>query len=190
MVAVLALALALAMDATAVAAARGMATAHVPGREAVLVPALFGGFQAGMSALGWLGGRWLGPVIEKWDHWIAFGLLSALGLRMIIGALGKKDPGADAAVATDVDAPPPPSSNLMQLIGLAIATSIDALAAGITLPTFDAPPAVALVLIGVVTAALSAAGLYAGRRLGARLGRRLEALGGVVLIGIGINALL
>jgi putative Mn2+ efflux pump MntP len=176
---VVTLSLALAMDATAVAAARGLAASHVSRRDAVLLPALFGGFQAGMAALGWLAGRWFGPTLERWDHWIAFGLLVAIGVKMIVEALRGGD-GEDAAA----------DDGLLTLIGLAIATSIDAAAAGITLPLIDAPPAVALAMIGVVTAALSVAGLAAGKRLGARFGARLEVLGGLALIAIGTKLLL
>lgn len=174
----LALSLALAMDATAVSAARGLAAGHVPSRDAVLLPVLFGGFQAGMAALGWLGGRWLGPTVARWDHWIAFAILSVLGAKMILEAVrgGEEEEG----VADD----------LLTVIGLAIATSIDALAAGVTLPLVPAEPAVALALIGAVTAALSAAGLYLGRRAGERLGPRLEILGGLALVAIGLKMVL
>ena len=174
----LTLSIALAMDATAVAVARGLGAPHVSRRDAALLPALFGGFQAGMAALGWLAGRWFGPAIEDWDHWIAFALLSAIGVKMIVGAL-RGDDARDDTVRGD----------LLTLLGLAIATSIDAAAAGITLPLIDAPPAIALAMIGAVTAILSAAGLYAGKRLGARFGARLEILGGLALIAIGAKLL-
>ena len=170
----LALSLALAMDATAVSAARGLAAGHVPSRDAVLLPLFFGGFQTGMAALGWLGGRWLGPAVARWDGWIAFAILTALGVKMIVEAVRGGDD--EEGVADD----------LLTLVGLAIATSIDALAAGVTLPLVPASPAVALVLIGAVTAALSAAGLYLGRRAGERLGPRLEILGGLALVAIGV----
>jgi manganese efflux pump family protein len=174
----LALSLALAMDATAVAAARGLAAGHVPGRDAVLLPLLFGGFQTGMAALGWLGGRWLGPTVARWDHWIAFAILAGLGARMIVEAM--RDDDGEEGVADD----------LLTLVGLAIATSIDALAAGVTLPLVPASPALKLALIGVVTAALSAGGLYLGRRAGERLGPRLEIVGGLALVAIGVKILL
>jgi putative Mn2+ efflux pump MntP len=175
----IALAFGLAMDATAVSVARGLAGRRP--REMVLLPALFGGFQAGMSALGWLAGRWAGPYIERWDHWVAFGLLVAIGSKMLVDAWrdGRRD-------ATE-RAPAP--ATLALYLGLALATSIDAAAAGLTLPLVPVAPWLALALIGTVTAACSATGYLAGQFVGERLGARLSALGGLALIGIGIDLL-
>jgi manganese efflux pump family protein len=178
---VVTLSIALAMDATAVAAARGLAAGRVVRRDALMLPGLFGGFQAGMAAIGWLAGRWIGPTIERWDHWIAFVLLTGLGVKMIVEAV-RTDRAAEVA-------DPDPGSDLWTAVGLALATSIDAAAAGVTLPLLSAPPAVALAMIGVVTALLSALGLYAGTRAGRHLGPRLEVLGGVTLIGIAVKLL-
>ena len=172
----IALAFGLAMDATAVSAARGLAGRRP--RELVLLPALFGGFQAGMSALGWLAGRWAGPYIERWDHWVAFGLLVAIGGKMLVDAWRG---GATASA--------PAPATLALYLGLALATSIDAAAAGLTLPLVPVSPWVALALIGGVTAACSATGYLAGRLVGERVGPRLSALGGLALIGIGIDLL-
>jgi len=175
-----ALAFGLAMDATAVSAARGLA-AHRP-RELVLLPLLFGGFQSGMAALGWLAGRWAGPYIARWDHWVAFGLLVAIGGKMLVDGWrdGKDDGGGERASAP---------ATIALYLGLAVATSIDAAAAGITLPLVPAAPWLALVLIGSVTAACSATGYVAGRFAGQRFGARLAMLGGLVLIGIGVELL-
>jgi putative Mn2+ efflux pump MntP len=173
--AAVALAFGLAMDATAVSVARGLA-AH-RSREAVLLASLFGGFQAGMAALGWIAGRWAGAYIAAWDHWVAFALLSLIGGKMIFEAVRGRD---DAAV---------PPGSLGLYLGLAIATSIDAAAAGLTLPLVPVAPWIALVLIGTVTAACSAIGYLAGRFIGKRFGARLEILGGLVLIGIGVQLL-
>ncbi|HET7505594.1 MAG TPA: manganese efflux pump MntP family protein [Kofleriaceae bacterium] len=175
--AAVALAFGLAMDATAVSAARGLA-GHRP-RELVLLPLLFGGFQSGMSALGWLAGRWAGPYIAAWDHWVAFGLLVAIGGKMLIDAWRDRDGEAPATAPT-----------VMLYLGLALATSIDAAAAGLTLPLVPVAPWLALLLIGAVTAGCSAIGYLAGRSLGERLGSRLEMLGGLVLIGIGVHLLI
>src|SRR5579872_2188121 len=170
----IALAFGLAMDATAVS---GALAGRRP-RELVLLPALFGGFQAGMSALGWLAGQWVGPYIERWDHWVAFGLLVAIGGKMLVDAFRGGATPRDPAPATAA-----------VYLGLALATSIDAAAAGLTLPLVPVAPWVALTLIGAVTAACTATGYLAGRFLGERLGARLSALGGVALIGIGIDLL-
>jgi manganese efflux pump family protein len=177
------LALGLAMDATAVAVVRGLAVERVRPRDALRIALLFGGFQSGMSAIGWLIGDRAGPLVQRWDHWIAFGLLGAIGGKMIVEALrgGPEDEGA----ATEPD-----PFAVRRLLPLAIATSIDALAAGITLPLLAAPVWLSLVLIGGVAALLSAAGARLGKQIGARAGGKLDLIGGVVLIGIGTKILI
>jgi len=172
----IALAFGLAMDATAVAAARGLGAGR--SREAVVLPLLFGGFQAGMAALGWFAGRWAGPYIAAWDHWVAFGLLVAIGGKMLLDAWRG---GGDAE--------PQGPATVVLALGLALATSIDAAAAGLTLPLVPVAPWIALTLIGAVTAACSAAGYLAGGLAGKRFGSKLGVLGGVVLIGIGVELL-
>lgn len=178
--AIFVLAVGLSMDSMAVAAARGLVAPHFRARQVVLVGALFGGFQALMPLLGWLAGSRIGPLVEAWDHWIAFGLLSALGGKMLWEARGAPDD--DPAPAGDPFA-------LGGLLLLAVATSIDALAVGITLPMLGAPLGLSLVTIGATTAVLSALGLFAGRRFGAALGRRFDVVGGLVLIGLGVKIL-
>jgi len=178
--AILLLAVGLAMDAAAVSAARGLATPRVRPRHALLVALWFGGFQAVMPLIGWLVGSRVGPVVKAWDHWIAFVLLSGIGVRMIWEAVREK--GEDADVGAD------PYAAKVMLV-LAIATSIDALAVGITLPMIDAPLLTTVATIGVTTAALSIAGLMAGRHFGALLGSRLEIAGGLVLVGLGVKIL-
>jgi len=172
----IALAFGLAMDATAVSAARGIA-AH-RSREVVALPLLFGVFQAGMAALGWLAGRWAGPYIAAWDHWVAFGLLAAIGGKMLLDAWRGGDDERTPAPAT-----------IMLALGLALATSIDAAAAGLTLSMVPVAPWLALLLIGTITTACSLIGYLAGGFAGKRVGAKLEILGGVVLIGIGIEVL-
>ena len=178
--AILALAVGLAMDATAVAAARGLAVSRIRARHVVLVAGLFGGFQALMPLVGWTVGRRLGPLVEAWDHWIAFVLLGGIGARMLWEAWAATPDAARAEAEL---------FGVRVMLVLAVATSIDALAVGVTLPMLDAPLALSLVTIGVTTAVLSGLGLYAGRRFGALLGRRLDVLGGVVLIGLGVKIL-
>jgi putative Mn2+ efflux pump MntP len=172
----IALAFGLAMDATAVSAARGLAGRR--SRELVVLPVLFGGFQAGMSALGWLAGRWAGPYIERWDHWVAFGLLVAIGGKMLVDAWRGGAAEQEPAPAT-----------LALYLGLALATSIDAAAAGLTLPLVPIEPWIALALIGAITAVCSVAGYLAGRLVGERFGARLSVVGGLALIAIGIDLL-
>jgi putative Mn2+ efflux pump MntP len=167
------LAVALAMDATAVAAVRGAAGVSAAG--ALRMGVVFGAFQAGMAAAGWGLGAGAARWIEAWDHWVAFGLLAIIGGKMLIEAIrGRGDE-------------PPPEIGWRAIVLLAIATSIDALAAGVTLPLLAAPPALTVALIGGVTAVLSLAGARAGAALGARIGRGLEVAGGLALIAIGVK---
>jgi putative Mn2+ efflux pump MntP len=177
---IITLAIGLAMDATAAAATRGFAVDVIRPRHVLIVALFFGGFQALMPLLGWWLGAQLGAFIQTWDHWLAFILLSAVGGKMLWEA-------------READEAPPQSEGdffgMRIMLVLAIATSIDAFAVGITLPVLNAPFALALATIGVTTAVLSAAGLFAGRRFGALLGQRLDAVGGVILIGLGVKIL-
>jgi putative Mn2+ efflux pump MntP len=179
--AILLLAVGLAMDAMAVSAARGLATPRIQPRHVFLVALFFGGFQALMPLIGWLLGSRIGPLVRAWDHWIAFVLLSAIGGKMLWEARGNKDdqPRDDQDLF-----------GLRVMFVLAVATSIDALAVGVALPMLNAPLLLSLVTIGMTTAALSALGLFAGRRFGAALGPRLDVLGGLVLIGLGTKILI
>ena len=178
---ILALAVGLAMDATAVAGARGLAARRIRARDVALVAGLFGGFQALMPVLGWIAGSRIGPFVEAWDHWIAFVLLGGIGGKMIWESWNA--PEEDGA---HVDRDP---FELKVLVVLAVATSIDALAVGFTLPMLDAPLGLSMITIGVTTAVLSAIGLWAGRRFGSALGRKLDVAGGVVLIALGFKIL-
>jgi manganese efflux pump family protein len=175
------LAFGLAMDATAAAAARGLAAPKIFGRNVWRVALLFGGFQALMPLLGWLVGARVGPWVEAWDHWIAFFVLSVLGAKMLWEA--RQGPEPDP-LSEKGDA-----FGWGVLVMLAIATSIDAFAVGITLPMLNAPLLLSLATIGFTTALLSALGVFAGRRFGAMLGKRLDILGGIVLIGFGTKIL-
>lgn len=182
--AIFVLAFGLAMDAMAAAAARGLAAARVGWRDVALVAALFGGAQAVMPLIGWQLGDRIGPAAAAWDHWIAFVVLSGLGGKMLWEA---RKVGAD-----DDDAAPAGTNpfGLRLLLLLALATSIDALVAGVTLPIVRAPLWPTIGTIGVVTAVLSGIGVVVGGRLGAMFGRRLDALGGVLLIGLGTKILI
>jgi putative Mn2+ efflux pump MntP len=179
--AILLLSVGLAMDATAVAAARGFSASRILPQQVLLVALLFGGFQAFMPLLGWLVGSQVGPVIERFDHWIAFLLLGGIGAKMLYEAY--------TGEASQVPRPEE-RFRLGILLVLALATSIDALAVGITLPILGAPLFLSLTTIGLTTAVLSGAGVLVGRRFGAQLGKRLDIAGGLVLIGLGTKILL
>lgn len=169
------LAFGLAMDATAVAA--GLGASQRSARPVLVGAVLFGLFQAGMSGLGWLGGAPLAVWASAFDHWIVFGLLGAIGLHMIRESLSD-DHDADHG------------AGVVALLGLAVATSIDALAAGVSLPVLGQPALVALPLIGGVTLGLALLGGALGRRFGEAIGKRFGVVGGLVLLGIGTKVLL
>jgi len=171
MLAAVVLAFGLAMDATAVAAARGLLRRR---GEVIALPLLFGAFQAGMAALGWALGAWGGSYVAAWDHWIAFGLLLAIGGKMIVEAVRRK--GDDDTR----------EASLGLWLLLALATSIDAAAAGLTLPLVPVAPWISLVLIGVITTVASLVGYVTGSKLGSA---KLEILGGIILIGLGVKIL-
>jgi manganese efflux pump family protein len=178
--AILFLALGLSMDAAAVSAALGQGTARILPRHVGIVAALFGSFQMLMPLLGWAIGTRLGPIVEAWDHWIAFALLGSIGGKMLWEArlASPGDMRGDAE-----------RFGLKVMCMLAVATSIDALAAGITLPMLDAPLVLSLATIGITTAVLSTLGLFAGRHFGKLLGRRLDVVGGLILIALGVKIL-
>ncbi len=177
--AILALAVGLAMDAMAVAAARGVAAPRVGAADVLLVAVLFGGMGALMPLLGGLLGGVAGPWMAAWDHWVAFVLLGGIGLKMLLEA---REPREEAA-------PDGAAFGLRLLAGLAVATSIDTFAAGITLPVLGAPLVASAATIGLTTAFFSAVGVSAGHRLGLAVGRGTDAFGGLVLIAIGTKIL-
>lgn len=184
--ATLLLAIGLAMDATAVSAAKGLSTPRILPRQVALVAVFFGGFQALMPMVGWLAGARIGPFVESWAHWIAFVLLGVIGTKMLWEA--REAPRrADESENTGQDKGDPFGFRVMCV--LAVATSIDALAVGVSLPLLHAPFVRTLATIGVTTAVLSGVGLFAGRRFGAMLGNRLDAFGGLVLLGLGVKLL-
>jgi manganese efflux pump family protein len=177
------LAFGLAMDATAVAGTRGLAAARVRGRDAILVAVFFGGFQGVMPWIGWVVGEAVAHHIAGWSHWLVFAVLSAIGGKMVHEAWQPRPP---VEQVRDTAASP---FGAKVLTALAVATSIDALAAGVTLAVHGVNILVACIIIGVVTGALSFLGVYAGRRFGVRLGRRLDVLGGIALIALGLKSL-
>lgn len=171
------LAVGLAMDATAAAAARGAAPEGGRLAGAARIGLLFGGFQAAMPLGGWLIGDRFGALVAEWDHWIAFALLTAIGIKMALDGLR-----ADQEPETSGD-------SWRVLLLLAVATSIDAFAAGLTLPLLGAPVAVSLAIIFAVTAAMSSTAFLLGSRLRRAAGPWIELVGGALLIGVGVRIL-
>jgi manganese efflux pump family protein len=184
------LALGLAMDATAVSIASALAAPRVRARDALLLAFLFGLFQALMPVIGWALGSQFAETISAWDHWLAFVLLGGIGAKMIHEAITHHHPGVPGARKPDK---PPPARNpfhLGTLALMALATSIDALAAGVTLPLLEVRLVMAATVIGGVTFVLCLLGVSVGRRFGEPLEGKLDIFGGLVLIGIGTKTLI
>ncbi|GIX47134.1 MAG: putative manganese efflux pump MntP [Candidatus Tectimicrobiota bacterium] len=169
------LATALAMDAFAVAVATAMRPEEAPHRLAWRLAGHFGFFQAAMPVAGWGIGAAAHAVVAPFDHWLAFVLLAGVGLKMIYGGLS-----AEAAAPRD-------PTRFLTLLGLALATSLDAFAAGLSLAALRLPILVPAGLIGLITAAWTLLGVRLGRWAGARLplGPYAEVLGGLVLLALG-----
>lgn len=179
------LAVALSMDAFAVALASGCAIREVRLRQYVRVSAAFGFFQFFMPVLGWFLGQSVHHFIEAWDHWLAFVLLAWIGgnmLRSGIGGLRKNEP---------VSCPQSDPTAGWNLLLLAVATSIDALAVGVSLSLAGGVNIwMAITIIGCTTFLLSAIGVKAGGVFGARFEKKAELAGGIILICLGLKILL
>jgi len=169
------------MDALAVAIATGVSLKHVNGRQFFRLSWHFGLFQAMMPVIGWGVGLSFRTAIERYDHWLAFGLLFFVAGNMIRGALGGDDGHGSAKDPTKGSS----------LVILSIATSIDALAVGLSLSLVNVSIVLPAVITGVVAALFTILGLAAGSRIGrlSGLSRYADILGGVILLIIGLNIL-
>jgi putative Mn2+ efflux pump MntP len=178
---VLVIAISLSLDALAVSIAGGVKARRAVLRDALKVGLFFGGFQAGMPLLGYLLGNAFKGAVDSASGWIAFILLLLIGLNMIRNAVTSKDEDNE------------PAGDMLRtrtLLALAVATSIDALVVGVTLSLAGLPLLVSIVVIGVVTFVISIAGFLFGKRLGTVFGEKVEILGGIALIAIGIKLLI
>ena len=171
------LAVGLSMDAFAVSICKGLSVQRLRPRHALICGAYFGGFQALMPLIGWLLGRQFEELIKSIDHWIAFGLLVLIGANMIRESFGKDEEVND-------------SFSFKTMLPLAIATSIDALAVGVTFAFLEVQIVPAILLIGVTTFAISAAGVKIGNVFGAKYKSKAELVGGIVLIAMGVKILI
>lgn len=180
---------ALAMDAFAVSICKGIQMPKLKKSHLFIIAIFFGGFQMLMPIIGWLLGSQFVQYIEKFDHWIAFGLLAFIGIKMIVEAF-KKEECEECAKCGKL--------NIKELFLLAIATSIDALAVGLTFSLYpDINIVSATAIIGAVTFVICACGVLIGHlciKLGGKLGDKFkfiaELIGGAVLVGIGIKLLI
>lgn len=179
-----ALAVALAMDAFAVAIVTGLTLPVLTRRHVFRLAFHFGLFQALMPVVGWVTGKAVHHLITAVDHWVAFCLLAVVGGRMVWGALhGDAHHDGDHKPAVK-----DPTSG-WTLVILSVATSLDALAVGLSLAMVDSTIVLPALVIGVVAASFTAVGMLLGRRIGVRWGERVEVVGGLLLIGIGVKIL-
>lgn len=177
------IAVGLAMDAFAVAVCKGLNMRKINVKQTALIALFFGGFQAGMPLIGWFIGSRFAHYIESIDHWVTFILLAIIGGKMIWESIKDKDE-CDECGESKLD--------LKELTALAIATSIDALAVGVAfaLEYERNQVFVAVTLIGMITAALSAVGVLIGHKFGAKYKNKAEFAGGLVLVLMGVKFLL
>lgn len=173
------LAIGLSMDAFAVAVSSGLIIPNANRSHGLKIAFFFGSFQTIMPLVGWLAGLRLRALIGAVDHWIAFGLLAFIGGKMIYEAftLPKEEKTIDP-------------THLKTLLLLSVATSIDALAVGLTFALLNTPLIPAVLIIGCTTFIISGAGVYLGKRWGAYAGKYVELIGGLILITIGVKILL
>jgi putative Mn2+ efflux pump MntP len=168
----------LAMDTFAVSIVSGSTYKQLNIKHAFRMALFFGGFQAFMPLVGSLAGLTVKSYITGYDHWVAFGILAAVGGKMIYESFKLK------AAQKNLD-----PSNILILLALAVATSIDALAVGVTLSFFGVPIGTAVTIIGLITFMLSWLGVFIGKRFGHFFENKIEALGGLILIGLGVKIL-
>ena len=170
-------AIALSMDAFAVSIGKGLSTPNVRLKHGLICGAYFGGFQALMPLLGYLRASSFADYIRAYDHWIAFALLVLIGANMIREAFSKEEEKVDS------------SFSVKTMLLLAVATSIDALATGVSFALTETNIWLAICLIGATTFAFSAAGVKIGSVFGSKYQSKAEFIGGVILVLIGVKIL-
>ncbi len=173
------IAIGLAMDSLAVSITSGLAMRELKIGKALKIAIFFGLFQALMPVVGWLAGLSLTDLISGIDHWIAFALLSLIGCKMIYESirLESREKVIDP-------------TNVYLLLMLSIATSIDALAVGITFAFLEVSIVTPIIIIGIVTFLLSFLGVFVGNKVGHLFEKKIGVAGGLILIGIGIRILI
>jgi putative Mn2+ efflux pump MntP len=172
------IAIGLAMDALAVSIAKGIVVKHQRRKTALLLASFFGGFQMLMPVIGWLAGTTLETVIVGIDHWIAFGLLTFIGSKMVYDSIRKEEGEKEEDL------------RLHSLMTLAVATSIDALMIGVSFAFLQTQILVPILVIGLITFFLSLMGFFFGCGLGRIFGNKVKIVGGLILIAIGIRIIL
>ena len=172
------LAVGLSMDAFAVSVCKGLSVKKMEPKHALICGAYFSGFQALMPTIGYLLGSQFESMITQIDHWIAFVLLGIIGINMIKESREDEDEELNA------------SFDVKTMLALAVATSIDAMAVGISLAVLRSPIVLEATIIGIVTLLISAFGVFFGNQVGRRIDLKLDLIGGVILIGLGTKILI
>lgn len=179
---ILLVAIGLSMDAFAVSVCKGLTMRQVNYVHALVIALFFGVFQAGMPLVGWALGSSFASYVEPVDHWVTFGLLTVVGAKMIWDACHEDDAPESGSAKAKLD--------LKELVMLAITTSIDALAVGVSFAFMKVNIVVTVFVIGITTFALSFVGVIVGNHFGARFRKPATIFGGVVLIALGVKTLL
>ncbi len=176
------IAVSLAMDAFAVAICKGLNMRKINLKQTALIALFFGGFQAGMPLIGWFIGSKFAHYITSISHWVTFILLAIIGGKMVYESFQKEE----------CEECGEPKLDLKELFALAIATSIDALAVGVAFALeYDSRDAITVIIMtGIITAVLSAAGVFVGHKFGAKYKNKAEFAGGLVLVLMGVKFLL
>ena len=170
------LAVGLSMDAFAVSICKGLSLGKIKPKHMCIAGAWFGGFQALMPLIGYYLGSLFADMVTRYSHWVAFALLLAIGGNMIKESLGEEE-----NVSNDM--------GFKSMLLLAIATSIDALAAGVTLAAVGTPILFSSTVIGITAFLFSFGGVFIGKKFGGFLGSKAECIGGTILILIGVKTL-
>ena len=176
--AIIILAVSMSVDAFAVSVGRGAAIGRPRFSETLRTGAVFGVVEAITPVIGWAAGVAASSFVEAVDHWIAFGLLGAVGLHMLFSALAKKEQEA------------PVGRSMTVLLATAIGTSLDAMAVGVSLAFLDVNIVVIAIAIGLATFLMSSGGMLVGRLIGERFGRIAEGVAGVALVLLGASILI
>lgn len=180
--ALIVLAFAMSMDAFAASIVKGAVINKPSALKIIKIALIFGIVETITPLIGWAGGRMAQKFISDWDHWIAFVLLSALGCKMIYGALFQQnEPDCKAQSG---------KYGFLMIVATAVATSIDSMVVGISLAFLNVNIIATALLIGMATTLMSALGIVLGRLFGKAMGKRAEILGGIVLILIGSSILI
>ena len=177
---ILLIALSLSADCFAVSISAGLSQIRFSFRQQFRIALSFGVFQAFMAYIGWLAGRTVVDLISEYDHWVAFGILFLVGGRMIWESFHK-----NSQLQKRLD-----MSKRLPLLILSIATSIDALVIGLSLAFVEVSINIAVLTIGIIALIVTAVGLFIGKQVTKVIGTRVELIGGLILIGIGLRILI